>query len=146
MRHPQCVSVLDDFTTGGFRELIDDTNVTSKDVRRVLFCSGKLYYDLRQKQIAEGHSDIAIVRIEQLYPTPVGQMEMIKAKYLNATEYFWVQEEPENMGSWPYLLRRLRKSKLQLEVIARKESASTATGYAKLHEKEQTAILKEAFS
>jgi 2-oxoglutarate dehydrogenase E1 component len=88
---------------------------------------------------------VAIVRIEQLYPTPEQQMIKLKAKYSKATEFFWVQEEPENMGAWPYMCRKFRKSELQLDVISRNESASTATGFAKQHASQQLHIISKVF-
>jgi len=145
LRHPACVSPLKDFTEGKFQEIIDDSYVDTKKVKRVLFVSGKLYYELLDKQQTDKRKDVAIVRVEQLYPTPVIQMQKIKAKYTNATDFFWVQEEPENMGAWPYMLRKFRKSELQLDVISRKESASTATGYAKQHTSQQVYIISKAF-
>ncbi|WP_158825144.1 2-oxoglutarate dehydrogenase E1 component [Mucilaginibacter lacusdianchii] len=145
LRHPACVSKLEDFTQGKFQELIDDASVDTKNVKRVLFCSGKIYYELLEKQQADKRTDVAIVRVEQLYPTPKLEMEAIKEKYTNATEFFWVQEEPENMGAWPYMLRKFRKSPLQLEVISRKEAASTATGYSKQHASQQLYIISKAF-
>jgi 2-oxoglutarate dehydrogenase E1 component len=145
LRNPQCVSTIEDFTKGKFKDLIDDAYVTDKSVKRVLFCSGKIYYDLLNKQQADKRKDVAIVRIEQLYPTPLRGMLKVKAKYANATEYFWVQEEPENMGAWPYMCRRFRKSDMRLDVISRKESASTATGYAKQHISQQLYIVSKAF-
>lgn len=146
LRHPLCVSPLADFTDGKFQEVIDDTTVKAADVKRVLFCSGKIYYDLLEGKKADENVDVAIVRVEQLYPTPVDQMDAICKKYKNADEVFWVQEEPENMGAWPYLLRRLRKTALNhIDVISRKESASTATGYAKQHTNQQAYIIAKAF-
>ncbi|RKR81638.1 2-oxoglutarate dehydrogenase E1 component [Mucilaginibacter gracilis] len=146
LRNPQCVSPMEEFTQGKFRELIEDSFVTEKSVKRVLFCSGKIYYDLLEKQQTDKRKDVAIVRIEQLYPTPMVAMQKVKTKYVNATEFFWVQEEPENMGAWPYMCRKFRKSELQLEVISRKESSSTATGYAKQHTSQQLYIVSKAFS
>ncbi len=145
LRNPMCVSPIADFTKGKFQELIDDSFVTEKSVKRVLFCSGKIYYDLLEKQQTDKRKDVAIVRIEQLYPTPMAAMQKVKAKYSNSTEFFWVQEEPENMGAWPYMCRKFRKNELQLEVISRKESASTATGYAKQHTSQQLYIVGKAF-
>ncbi|GAB3932561.1 2-oxoglutarate dehydrogenase E1 component [Mucilaginibacter myungsuensis] len=145
LRHPACVSPLKDFTEGKFCEIIDDSYVDNKKVKRVLFVSGKLYYELLDKQQADKRKDVAIVRVEQLYPTPVIAMQKMKSKYSNATDFIWVQEEPENMGAWPYMLRKFRKSELQLDVISRKESASTATGYAKQHASQQAYIISKAF-
>jgi 2-oxoglutarate dehydrogenase E1 component len=145
LRHPQCVSKLEEFTNGQFQEVIDDTFVKPQDVKRLLFCTGKVYYDLLEKQQTDKRKDVAIVRLEQLYPTPYAQLEKIKAKYNKAKEYVWVQEEPENMGAWPYLCRKLRNSDINLEVISRKESSSTATGYAKQHISQQLYIIGKAF-
>ena len=146
LRHPLCVSPLADFTAGGFKEVIDDTNVKVADVKRVAFCSGKVYYDLLESQKKNGNKDVALVRVEQLYPTPVDQMEAIVAKYKNVEDVIWVQEEPENQGAWPYLLRRLRKTKLNnIDVISRKESSSPATGYMKQHTNQQAYIVAKTF-
>lgn len=146
LRHPLCVSKLEDFTDGGFKEVIDDINVKAASVKRVVFCSGKIYYDLLEAQKLNKREDVALVRVEQLYPTPVAQMETIYKRYKNATEAIWVQEEPENMGAWPYLLRKLRKTVFsQMDVISRKESSSTATGFAKQHANQQAYIISTAF-
>jgi len=146
LRSPKCVSPLVDFTEGKFQEVIDDSFADAKKVKRVLFCSGKIYYDLLDKQQADQRKDIAIVRIEQLYPTPVQQMAKIKSKYSKATEFFWVQEEPENMGAWPYMCRKFRKDDvLKLDVISRLEGSSTATGFAKQHAAQQLHIISKAF-
>ncbi len=146
LRHPLCVSPLEEFTSGGFREVIDDVNVKTAKVKRVVFCSGKIYYDLLEAQKNNQSEDVALVRVEQLYPTPVAQMEAVYKKYTNAQDVVWVQEEPENMGAWPYLLRRLRKTGLSdIDVISRKESSSTATGYAKQHATQQAYIISTTF-
>lgn len=146
LRHPLCVSPLADFTDGKFKEVIDDPNVKPANVKRVVFCSGKIYYDLLETQKANEKGDVALVRIEQLYPTPVTQMEAVYKRYKNAKDAVWVQEEPENMGAWPYMLRRLRKTSFsQMDVISRDESSSTATGYAKLHANQQASIIAKTF-
>lgn len=146
LRHPLCVSPLADFTNGKFKEVIDDDNVKPANVKRVVFCSGKIYYDLLETQKTNQKGDVAIVRVEQLYPTPVDQMEAIYKRYKNAKDVVWVQEEPENMGAWPYILRRLRKTTLShIDVISRKESSSTATGYAKQHANQQAYIVATTF-
>ncbi len=145
LRSPMCVSPLADFTNGQFQELIADNFADTKKVKRVLFCSGKIYYDLLGKQQTDKRTDVAIVRIEQLYPTPADQMLRLKSTYSNAAEFIWVQEEPENMGAWPYMFRKFGKSVLNLDIISRKESASTATGYAKQHNSQQLYIVGKAF-
>lgn len=142
LRHPACVSRLEDFTSGTFRQVIDDSSVKAKDVKRVLFCSGKIYYDLLERQQKDKRSDVAIVRVEQLFPMPEKEMDEVFAKYKNA-EFCWVQEEPKNMGAWTYLLRR--EENFRLRLISRKASASPATGFSKVHAKEQAQIVDEAF-
>jgi 2-oxoglutarate dehydrogenase E1 component len=146
LRHPQCVSSLEDFSKGGFQEIYDDHSVDSKKaakVEKVLFCSGKIYYDLMAKKEADKREDIAIVRLEQLYPFPKTQMDAILDKYKKA-KICWVQEEPSNMGSWQYILAFYRNN--DIELIGRKSSASPATGYKKLHAKEFDDIMSRSFA
>jgi 2-oxoglutarate dehydrogenase E1 component len=146
LRHPQCVSSLEDFSKGGFQEIYDDHSVDSKKaakVEKVLFCSGKIYYDLMAKKEADKREDIAIVRLEQLYPFPKTQMDAILDKY-NKAKVCWVQEEPSNMGSWQYILAFYRNN--DIELIGRKSSASPATGYKKLHAKEFDDIMSRSFA
>ncbi|MGJ1203160.1 2-oxoglutarate dehydrogenase E1 component [Sphingobacterium lactis] len=146
LRHPKVVSKLTDFTEVNFQEVIDDTYAKPTTVKRVLFCSGKIYYDLLEKQQAEKRTDIAIVRIEQLYPAPVDQLKAIRARYKKATEFFWVQEENENMGPWPYYCRVFRNTDVAFtDVIARAQSGSPATGYMKKHIAQQEAIINKSF-
>lgn len=143
LRHPQVISKMEDLTKGRFQEVMGDPFVKAKDVKRVLLCSGKVYFDLLERQQTEKRKDVAIIRLEQLFPFPEKQL----AKAMNGMkepELFWVQEEPENMGSWFYILRHLRKT--GIEVISRKESASPATGYSKVHTREQQNIVESAFS
>lgn len=143
LRYPTCVSSLTDFTTGGFKELIDDSTANVKSVKKIAFCSGKIYYDLIEAKEKDNNEDLAIVRIEQLYPLPTRQLQEIVSKYKNATEYLWVQEEPENMGAWAYMLRAFRE--VNLKYIGRNESASPATGYGKQHIKQQQNIIDRVF-
>ncbi|MFD2969779.1 2-oxoglutarate dehydrogenase E1 component [Sphingobacterium bambusae] len=144
LRHPKAVSALTDFTEKGFQEIIDDETVTAKSVKRVVLCSGKIYYDLLEKQEADKRKDVAIVRVEQLYPIAHTQIEALQKKYAKA-EFVWVQEENENMGAWPYYCRKFRGSSLDLKYIARPESGSPATGYMKQHVAQQTEIINKAF-
>ncbi|MEZ4848048.1 MAG: 2-oxoglutarate dehydrogenase E1 component [Bacteroidia bacterium] len=143
LRYPGCVSPLNDFTQGGFQEVIDDTYCEPDKVERVLFCSGKIYYDLLEKQQADERKDVAIVRIEQLYPVPIPQLRAIIAKYGEKAEFFWVQEEPGNMGPWNFVLRIFNEVKL--DYIGRKPSSSPASGYYKKHAAHQNEIINEAF-
>lgn len=146
LRHSRVVSPLKDFTEGGFQELIDDSAAKAASVKRVLFCSGKIYYELLERQEKEKIKDVAIVRVEQLYPAPEAQIQAIHEKYKKAKEFIWVQEENENMGAWPYYCRKFRKTEIEFtDVIARRESPSPATGYAKKHSAQQEEIINRAF-
>jgi len=144
LRHPKCISSIDELSSGTFKELIDDENTdAAKKVSRVIFCSGKIYYDLLAYKDENKRTDTAIVRVEQLYPLPHKQIDKVVSKYENA-QFTWVQEEPENMGAWSHVLRNYRNATLTL--IARKPSASPATGFKKIHLKEQALIVENAFS
>jgi 2-oxoglutarate dehydrogenase E1 component len=145
LRHPGTWSKLEEFTSGGFREVIDDAFVeNTTQVKKVLFCTGKVYFDLAERQQKESRKDVAIIRVEQLYPLPVRQLETLYKKYSNAATWFWVQEEPLNMGAASFLQMNLKS--LNYGVISRQPSAATATGYAKVHAQEQSEIIDTAFS
>lgn len=142
LRHQGTVSPLKDFTSGKFKEVIADDYVTNKSVKKVLFCSGKVYFDLLEEQKKKKSKDVAIIRIEQLYPWPQKQIDAILKKY-NNPKLVWVQEEPKNMGAWSFINMRVD---MKLEVVARKISASPATGFSKVHKEEQANLVKQAFS
>jgi 2-oxoglutarate dehydrogenase E1 component len=144
LRHPKVVSPLSEFTSGKFREVLPDTTVKAKDVKRVVLCTGKVYYDLEEAREKEKNTQVALVRVEQLHPLPKKQLLDIIKSYKGA-EVVWVQEEPENMGYWNYLLRLLYQE-LPMRVIARKASASPATGYNKVHVEEQRALVAQALT
>ncbi|HXB06296.1 MAG TPA: 2-oxoglutarate dehydrogenase E1 component [Puia sp.] len=145
LRHPGTYSKMAEFTNGGFKEVIDDTFVdNARDVKKVLFCSGKVYFDLAERQQKDNRKDVAIVRLEQLYPLPALQLENLYKKYSQAATWFWVQEEPLNMGAASFLQMNLKT--INYGVISRQPSAATATGYAKVHAQEQAEIIETAFS
>lgn len=148
LRYPSCVSSLKDFTTGGFMEVIDDT-VSAKSVKKVVFCSGKVYYDLVEAREKANTEEIAIVRIEQLYPFPLIQVKAVLDKYKSATEFIWAQEEPENMGAWAHMVRMFMKysefENIKLKYVGRAENASPATGFSKSHAEQQQAVLDKIF-
>lgn len=146
LRHPKCISPVDDILSGGFKELIDDSSVEVSKVKRVLYCSGKVYYDLLAKKEADKREDVAIIRLEQLYPLPIEQLEATFEKYKGA-ELFWVQEEPANMGAWTYLLDRQYRMKGEViwKVISRKTSSSPATGNKKQNYDEFNELMAKAF-
>ncbi|WP_297517459.1 2-oxoglutarate dehydrogenase E1 component [Flavobacterium sp.] len=104
LRHPLCVSSVDELANGHFQETIDDTSVDKKKVKTVVFCTGKFYYDILAERENLGRTDVALVRIEQLFPLPVDQLKAIIASYPNADDYVWAQEEPKNMGAYGYML------------------------------------------
>lgn len=143
LRHPEVISPLAELVSGSFREFIDDTSVAPKKAKRVVFCSGKLYYELAAMRAKTKRDDVAIVRIEQLYPLPPKQLANLLKRYDKATDFAWVQEEPENMGAWGYLLRKFPRP---LRYIGRPEAASTAPGMHDKYEQEQKRIVAEAFS
>jgi 2-oxoglutarate dehydrogenase E1 component len=144
LRHAGTYSTVSEFTSGGFKEVIDDNTVKdATEVKKVLFCSGKIYYDLSEKQGKEARTDIAIVRLEQIYPLPFAQLEVLYKKYNKAT-WFWVQEEPLNMGAASFLQMNLKT--VNFGIISRQPSASTASGYSKVHSQEQAEIVDTAFA
>jgi 2-oxoglutarate dehydrogenase E1 component len=143
LRLPASYSLKEEFLQGGFREVIDDSFADTANVKKVFFCSGKIYFDLAERQVKENRKDIALVRLEQLYPLPIKQLEELYRKYSKAT-WFWVQEEPLNMGAASFLQMNLKS--INYGVISRQPSAATATGFAKVHKQEQDEIIETAFS
>lgn len=144
LRHPRCLSPLEDFVQKYFQPLIDDTSVKPASVRKVLFCSGRIYYDLEERRNQQKKRDIALIRMEQLYPLAEKGMETLFKKYSQAKSFAWVQEEPENAGAWPFLIRKLKQPRL--EYLGREESAAPATGFYKQHAAELEKILTTAMS
>ena len=135
---------MEEFTTGGFNEVIDDPTIQSAGkVKRVLLCSGKMYFDLSEKQLTDKREDVAIVRLEQIYPLPQKQLNALRDKYKKA-EWIWVQEEPRNMGALAFLTLNL--DNFAMKYLSRPASASTATGFAKKHAIEQQQLVDQAFS
>lgn len=144
LRHPDCISKVSDLTKGCFQELIDDSSVDKKKVRRVLVCTGKMYYELEAHRSENKIKDIAIVRLEQIYPFAKKQFTAMKESYKGA-ELVFVQEEPINMGYWEHLITREFSTFKDFDLIARPLSATPATGYAANHKKQQENIIKESF-
>jgi 2-oxoglutarate dehydrogenase E1 component len=141
LRQPKCISPIKEFESkNSFSPVIDDS---VKNARKVLFCTGKIYYDLDDYRANNKVEDVAIVRVEQLYPLPEKKMRDIMKKHKSA-QYLWVQEESENMGAWHYIMKYFRNDKM--DVIARKASASPATGFKKVHDKQQEDIIIKSFS
>lgn len=137
-------SPMESFTNGSFTEVVDDVFVQdAAQVTKVLFCSGKVYFDLAEKQQKDNRRDVAIIRLEQLYPLPLKKLEALYEKYNKAT-WFWVQEEPLNMGAASFLQMNLKT--INYGIISRQPSAATASGYSKVHGQEQAEIVETAFS
>ena len=131
-----------DFISGAFQEVIGDDYATKSTAKKVILCCGKIYYDLLEEQQKSKRKDVALIRIEQLAPFP-GKKILAEIKKYKQAKVVWVQEEPENMGAWTYILRVFRE--FSLDVISRRATASPATGYNKVHKDEQAALIKAAF-
>jgi multifunctional 2-oxoglutarate metabolism enzyme len=151
LRHPKAVSSLNDFTSGSFREVIDDTTgIELSRVNRVLICSGQVYYDVLAAREERKIDDVAIVRLEQIYPFQAGQIHDILARYPETADVVWVQEEPRNMGPWRFVQEQmqpvLESTERGLQYVGRAPSASPASGSLKRHQEELAEILDQAFS
>ena len=143
LRHPKCVSTLEDLERDTFFEVIDDPDVDITEVRRVVYCSGKIYYDLLARKEEFKAMDLALVRIEQLHPFPIDEVRKIHKKYKNNLLSLWVQEEPENMGAWRHIQHEM--SEFNIEPVTRQASGSPATGLSKIHLLGQEEILQKVF-
>jgi 2-oxoglutarate dehydrogenase E1 component len=141
LRSPLCVSKLETFVKGSFEELLDDPT-PPKTPKRIIFCSGKVFYDLLS---VRKRSDVAIIRIEQLYPLHIEKLRRLIEKYRGFDECFWVQEEPKNMGAWNYIAPYLQQYIPKIHYLGRSENATTATGSSKKHKQEQALLLEQAF-
>ena len=143
LRHPKCLSPIQDFLKGSFQEVIDDTSAEVEKVTKLVFCSGKLYYELLAHKEQTKSYDIALVRVEQLYPFPIIKLQSLVAKYSKVKTYVWAQEEPENMGAWGFLLRSWRE--LPLQLVARSVSATPASGSSKRSARRQQDVIERVF-
>lgn len=143
LRHTECVSEISEFTKGKFREVIDDPEADPDKINKVVFTSGKIYYDLIEEKRRIKNENIALIRLEQLFPLPYEQIKKIAEKYTNALTWLWVQEEPVNMGAWSFIHTNLKE--IDLKVIGRPASGSTATGSSKFHNIRQRKIIEKAF-
>jgi 2-oxoglutarate dehydrogenase E1 component len=156
LRLKAATSKAEDFTTGSFQPVIGDTTVAPQAVRKVVFCTGKLYYDLEAERQKRGVTDTALIRIERLYPLPGKELQEALAPYTNAQKYVWAQEEPANQGAWPFIALNLidhldlvlgaaPDNTDRLRRVSRPSSASPAVGSAKRHQQEQAQLVKEVF-
>jgi 2-oxoglutarate dehydrogenase E1 component len=150
LRHPRAVSTLHDLTTGGFGEILSDMQADPPAVSRVVFCSGKVYYDLLAAREERKAGHVALIRVEQLYPFAADQARDILARYPAGAEVVWAQEEPRNMGPWRFMQEHIQPlldaTRRQVRYVGRPESASPASGSAKRHQQELAEILNDALT
>ena len=150
LRNPQAVSTLDDLSDGSFECVIDDELDNKNDVKKIIMCSGKVFYELIEKRNKEKRHDIAIIRIEQLYPFPYDDLEEILLRYQNVHEYIWCQEEPLNQGAWFSHRHRIQRvldrlgNNNEVKLVSRPPAAAPAVGLMKLHLKQQETLINEA--
>ncbi|MDD4776787.1 MAG: 2-oxoglutarate dehydrogenase E1 component [Fermentimonas sp.] len=144
LRHPECTSTLSDFTEGRFQEVIEDKEIQSKShIKRLLLCTGKIYYELKEARKEKNAKNVSIVRLEQLYPFPEKQISDLIKSYPKNTELIWVQEEPLNMGASLYVKQKMED--YNIRVISRPASGVTAEGLTALHKVNQAVIINHAF-
>jgi 2-oxoglutarate dehydrogenase E1 component len=145
LRHPLCVSTVEELIGGGFQEILDDPRPPAK-ARRLILCTGKVYYDVLARREADGVEDVALVRIEQLYPFNESAMDRIQGKYGDIEQVIWAQEEPRNRGAWTFMFPRLleRFPNIPVRYVGRQASASPATGSLRIHKEEQDEIARLA--
>ena len=149
LRHPRAVSSLEELAEGRFREVIADAQVAPAAVKKVVFCSGKIYYDLEEYRSTHGLMDVALVRMEQLYPLPVKALQGVIDSYSRADKWVWAQEEPRNMGAYGYLcmhFSKVERSHAQLHPVTLPESAAPATGSSQRAAARQKQMIEEVFS
>ncbi len=147
LRHKKAVSPWEDFSDGSFREIIDEAGLDPKDIKRVIICSGKVYYDLVDYRELNQRTDTVVIRIEQLYPLHEDELKKIVDRYEKAQTLIWCQEESQNMGAWSFMAPKLKKLfDLPIHYAGRDSSASTAVGTISLHKSELETFLHEAFS
>ena len=145
LRHKDCVSNLSDFTQGQFQTIIDDKSANKEQVKKIVFCSGKVYFDLKAYQQTRGYQHIAIIRVEQFYPLEQTLFNEIIKSYPSEAEIVWCQEEPKNMGGWTFMLPYfLETSKQAPRYVGRKASASPAVGSLAIHKHEQAKLVSDA--
>jgi len=150
LRHLECISSLEDFSHGTFKRILPDAKGASgSDINRVILCTGKIYYELEREREVRKANDVAILRLEQLYPLAPDQIVAALEPYADGTKVIWTQEEPENMGAWRHLdyhYRELMNARFRWSGVYRAASASPATGSASSHKKEQEKLINEAFA
>ena len=145
LRHPKAVSEIKDFISGRFMPVIDQELILVKNVKKLVFCSGKFYYDLLDYQEKNEIDDVAIVRLEQLFPLPLTEIQEILKKYYNALDLVWAQEEPRNMGAWSHLLLHLKEAR-NFRVASRRFYGSPASGSSTRFKKRHKEVINCVFN
>ncbi len=149
LRHPKAVSSLEDCATGKFERILTDNQRQPADqVQRIILCTGKIYHELEEHRSETGADHVAIIRLEQLYPLPTELLKSVVAGYRDGTPVFWAQEEPINMGAWPYLRVQFGDrlfERFPFAGLARPASSTPATGSTRRHKQEQREIVEDAF-
>jgi len=148
LRLKQASSTLEDLVHGEFRPVLDDAAADKERVTRLVLCQGKVYYDIVGNELRAGAGDVAVARVEQLYPFPVEQAAELVRSYPSLREVVWAQEEPQNMGAWRALRHRLEEAtpNVPLSYVGRPWRASPSEGYPTSHLREQDRIVREALS
>ena len=144
LRHPKAVSSLKDMSKGSFQMVIEDNSVDKKKVNKVVLCTGKMYYEMMEEREKRGVTDMALIRLEQLYPFPQKVLDNALKGFGKNTQLLWAQEEPENMGAWSYIMRMMRKS--NIDVVAYPAQASPAAGSSKMHEARMRLVMDQLFA
>ena len=145
LRYPKCVSTVEDLASGSFQSIIDDPNVSTKGkINKVVLCSGKIYYELIEEVATRKLTDVALVRLEQLYPLPKKELLKVLDSYKNCDEVIWAQEEPENMGAWTYILRELRRE-VDIDLVSRPASSCPAEGSSQKHKANVIKLMNKIF-
>ncbi len=144
LRYPKAVSSIKEMAKGNFEMVLDDNAVDKKKVKKVVLCTGKMYYEMCEEREARKVKDMAFVRLEQLYPFPQKALDKVLKGYGKNVELMWAQEEPENMGAWSYIMRMMRKS--NIDVVAYPAQASPAAGSSKMHDARMKQVMDQLFS
>ena len=149
LRHPKVISSIDELAHGSFQKILGDENVALDRCKRLILCSGKIYYDLADERESRNLSDVAIMRVEQLYPLSIEEINTAIKGLPEGSEILWVQDEPTNMGAWPYIKFNFGdelEAKYKLRRVSRVESASPSTGSMAAHKLEHEELIEQAFA
>ena len=145
LRHPNAVSKISDFTNSSFKTIIDDFEVDINNIKTVVFCSGKFYYDLlKERKIKKREHDVALIRVEQLFPLPEKEIKNIMIKYKSSDDFVWAQEEPRNMGAWSHLLLHLPEAK-KMRIASRRMYGTPAAGSSTRFKKRHKEVIDYVF-